>query len=50
MPEKRRITVALAQNIMDMLDRICVEKGVTRPAALSIAVEKLWKEEYGDEK
>ena len=45
-----KITVRLSPGIMEKLDRICAEKGVKRPAAISIAIEKLWKEEYADEK
>lgn len=45
-----RITVALSPGIMDKLDKICAEKGVKRPSAISVAIEKLWKEEYSDEK
>jgi len=50
MAEGTKITVKLAPVIMEKLDRICEEKGVKRPAAISIAIEKLWKEEYADEK
>ena len=50
MPESKKITVCLSLAIMDTLDRICADKGVKRPAAISIAIEKLWKEEYADEK
>lgn len=49
MAESKKITVGLSPGIMEKLDRICVEKGVKRPAAISIAIEKLWKEEYADE-
>lgn len=48
MAESKKITVALAPSIMDKLDKICAEKGIKRPSALSIAIEKLWKEEYAD--
>lgn len=50
MPELKKITVGLSLAIMEKLDCICAEKGVKRPAAISIAIEKLWKEEYADEK
>lgn len=50
MAEGTRITVKLTPGIMEKLDRICEEKGVKRPAAISFAIEKLWKEEYADEK
>lgn len=50
MAEGKKITVLLAPGIMEKLDRICSEKGVKRPAAISFAIERLWKEEYADEK
>lgn len=50
MADGTKITVKLAPGIMEKLDRICAEKGVKRPAAISVAIEKLWKEEYSDEK
>lgn len=46
MPKK--ITVILSDGIMEKLDKICEEKGVKRPAALSFCIEKIWKEEYAD--
>lgn len=45
-----RISVQLSPGIMEKLDKICAEKGVKRPAAISIAIDKLWKEEKLDEK
>ena len=48
MPEGTKITVKLDQGIMEKLERICVAKGIRRPAAISVANEKLWKEEYAD--
>ena len=45
-----RITVGLCPVVMDKLDRLCEEKGLKRPALLSIAIDKLWKEEHPDEK
>ena len=45
-----RITVGLSPVVMDNLDRLCEEKGLKRPALLSIAIDKLWKEEHPDEK
>ena len=50
MADGKKITVLLAPGIMEKLDRICSEKGVKRPAAISFAIERLWKEEYADEK
>lgn len=45
-----RITVGLSPVVMDKLDRLCEEKGLKRPALLSIAIDKLWQEEHPDEK
>ena len=50
MPEGTKITVKLDQGIMEKLERICEAKGIRRPAAMSIAIDKLWKEEHPDEK
>lgn len=50
MPETKRITIALADSTLDKLDRYCADKGIKRPAAVSIAIDKLWKEEKLDEK
>lgn len=50
MEKPTRVTVGLSPGILDKLDRICSEKGLKRPAAISIAIEKLWKEEYADQK
>jgi len=46
MENSKKITVQLSPVILEKLDRICEEKGIRRPAALSIAIDKLWKEEY----
>ena len=43
-----RITIALADGTMDKLDELCEEKGVKRPAIISFAIDKLWKEEHTD--
>lgn len=45
-----RITVGLSPVVLEKLDRLCEEKGLRRPALLSIAIDKLWKEEHPDEK
>lgn len=46
MENGKKITVQLSPVILEKLDRICEEKGIRRPAALSIAIDKLWKEEH----
>lgn len=45
-----RVTLGLSSGVMEKLDRICADKGLRRPAAVSIAIDKLWKEEYVDQK
>ena len=45
-----RVTVALSPVVMEKLDQMCTEKGVKRPAIISFAIDKLWKEEHADEK
>ena len=50
MAETRKISIALAESTMEKLDRYCADKGIKRPSAISIAIDKLWKEEYADEK
>ena len=47
MASGKKITVILSPQIAEMLDSICANKGIKRPAAISIAIEKIWKEEYG---
>lgn len=48
MGETKKITVALSPGVLDKLDEICNEKGVKRPAALSFAIDKFWREECSD--
>lgn len=50
MTELKKITVSLSPVIMEKLDKMCEEKGIKRPAAISIALDKMWKEEHADEK
>ena len=50
MAELTRITVSLAPATIEKLDELCKEKGVKRPAVISFAIDKLWKEEHTDEK
>lgn len=45
-----RVTVALSPVVMEKLDQMCADKGVKRPAIISFAIDKLWKEEYSDKK
>ena len=45
-----RIGLTLSPGTVEKLDKICKEKGVKRPAAVSFAIDLLWKEEYSDKK
>lgn len=49
MAEVKKISVALAPSTMEKLDALCAEKGVKRPAIISFAIDKLWKEEHTDQ-
>lgn len=49
MADGKKITVQLSPVVMQKLDQICKEKGLRRPAAISIAIDKLWKEEQAAE-
>lgn len=46
----KKISIALADSTLEKLDAYCADKGIKRPAAISIAIDKLWKEEKPDEK
>lgn len=48
MAELKKITVTLSPVIMEKLDKMCEEKGIKRPAVISIALDKMWKEEHAD--
>lgn len=43
-----RIQVTLAKNTIEKLDKVCAEKGMRRSAVISLALDKLWKEEGSD--
>ena len=42
---KERITITLAASVMRRLDELCIDKGLQRPAVISEAINKYWKEE-----
>lgn len=48
MAELKKITVTLSPVVMEKLDKMCEEKGIKRPAVISIALDKMWKEEHTD--
>ena len=45
-----RMQITLTPQIADKLDQYCEKKGVRRSAAISLALNELWKEEHADEK
>lgn len=49
MENGKKITVQLSPVVLQKLDQICKEKGIRRPAAMSIAIDKLWKEDHAAE-
>ena len=50
MAETTRITVSLTPGTIEKLDMLCAEKGVKRPAVISFAIDKLWKEVKAEDK
>lgn len=42
---KERITITLAASVMRRLDELCMDKGLQRPAVISEAINKYYKEE-----
>ncbi len=50
METRVRVQLTLAPNVRDKLDELCREKGMMRPALVSLAIDKLWKEEHSDDK
>lgn len=48
METRVRVQLTLAPNVRDKLDELCREKGMMRPALVSLAIDKLWKEEHPD--
>lgn len=45
---KVRVSLTLTPKTVEKLDYLCREKGVSRPAIISIALDKYWKEEHPD--
>ena len=45
---KVRVNITLAPNVFKKLEELCLIKGLNRPAVVSLAIDKLWKEELGD--
>ncbi len=41
----KRYTISLASNIQEALEKLAKQKGITKSAIISIAIEKFMKEE-----
>lgn len=50
MADTKRLQATVKAGTMERLERICEDKGISKSAALALAIDKLWKEEYGDKK
>lgn len=50
MADTKRLQATLKSWTMDRLEQICNEKGISKSAAIALAIDKLWKEEHADEK
>lgn len=50
MSDSQRLQVTVSKNTLERLIEICGDKGISRSAGVSLAIDKLWKEEYADKK
>ena len=50
MANSKRLQVTVSESTLERLLAICEDKGLSRSAVLSLALDKLWKEEYADRK
>lgn len=48
METRVRVQLTLAPNVREKLDELCREKGMMRPALVSMLIDKYWKEEHPD--
>lgn len=48
MADTKRIQATVKARTMEQLEQICSDKGISKSAALALAIGKLWKEEYSD--
>lgn len=48
METRVRVQLTLAPSVRDKLDELCREKGMMRPALVSMLIDKYWKEERAD--
>lgn len=50
MADSQRLQLTVSKSTMERLLVICEDKGLSRSAGVSLAIDKLWKEEYSDKK
>lgn len=50
MADTMRLQVTVRALTMKHLEDICQDKGISKSAALALAIDKYWKEEYADKK
>jgi len=48
MADTTKISLGLSHVVLERLDSLCREKGLKRPAVVTEAINKLWKEENSD--
>lgn len=48
MVDSQRLQVTVSKSTLERLIAICGDKGLSRSAGVSLAIDKLWKEEYAD--
>lgn len=49
MADSTKIQITLSETIMQKLKKMCEDKGVKRSAIIALAIDKLYKEEGGNE-
>lgn len=50
MSDTKRLQVTVRELTLEHLEDICRDKGISKSAALALAIDKYWKEEYADKK
>lgn len=48
MSDSQRLQITVSKSTFERLLLICEDKGLSRSAGVSLAIDKLWKEEYAD--
>ena len=50
MTDTKRIQATVQARTMERLERMSKDKGISKSSVLTLAIDKLWKEEYSDKK